>query len=155
MQFPAQATNTNHALTTSEVADYLGVTRHAVHQFIRDGRLPAWRANQSWFIWRSDLEAFDHVLPPNSRAGCPNKAVERAEAQALRVIAEHPGITVVGLSEITGEVRGTALTRLQRLERHGLIVRTPGAVRTPHQCHLTDAGWRQYNSELLSTARPA
>jgi len=141
-------TDASPLLSTTQVAHHLGITESAVRALIRDGRLPAYRSSQRWNIWQSDLEAFNLDLPPNSRAGCPNAASVQADARVLGLIAERPGITVVDLTEITGEYRRTVLGRLQRLDRRGLITRRSEQSRAPHRCRLTDAGWQHYRTQL-------
>jgi excisionase family DNA binding protein len=43
-------------LTTSEVAERLGVTVQRVHQFIKDGRLPAQKMGRDYIINEDDLK---------------------------------------------------------------------------------------------------
>ena len=43
-------------LTTREVADLLGVTVGRVHQFIREGRLPAEKKGRDYLINEKDLK---------------------------------------------------------------------------------------------------
>ena len=46
-------------LTTSEVADRLGVTVQRVHQFIRDERLPARKMGRDYIINEGDLRLLE------------------------------------------------------------------------------------------------
>jgi len=141
-------------LTTAEVGDYLGVGRTTVGRLLQDGQLPAARVGQRWLIRRSDLEAF---APPKHHglSGVTKAATADAQDRALRVIADHPGISVTGLAQITGEPRRTALGRLQYLDHQGWIVRTSPGPSDPQRCHLTETGWERYRSQLLATAEPA
>ncbi|MDQ3254457.1 MAG: helix-turn-helix domain-containing protein [Acidobacteriota bacterium] len=56
-------------LTTSEVAERLGVTVPRVHALIRVGRLPAAKMGRDYFIKEADLK-----LVENRRPGRPPKA---------------------------------------------------------------------------------
>jgi len=46
-------------LTTSEVADRLGVTVQRVHQFIKDERLPARKMGRDYIINEGDLRLLE------------------------------------------------------------------------------------------------
>lgn len=130
---------------TPTAGSYLGVTRKTVARYIRSGILPGFRSGQRWYVRRSDLVAFE--LPPGGqRAGYPDRATTRARERAVAVIAEHAGITVVELGEITGEPRRTALDRLQYLDRLGLITRIFDPEYSRQQrCYLTPAGAEAYD----------
>jgi excisionase family DNA binding protein len=56
-------------LTTSEVAERLGVTVPRVHALIRVGRLPAEKMGRDYFIKEADLK-----LVENRKPGRPPKA---------------------------------------------------------------------------------
>ena len=45
-------------LTTTQAADWLGVTESLVRRYCRDGRLEATKLGRDWFIVESDLEHF-------------------------------------------------------------------------------------------------
>ena len=56
-------------LTTSEVAERLGVTVGRIHQLIQEGRLPAEKKGRDYFIDSNDLK-----LVKNRKPGRPKKA---------------------------------------------------------------------------------
>ena len=45
-------------LTTTQAADWLGITESLVRRYCRDGRLEAIKLGRDWFIVESDLEQF-------------------------------------------------------------------------------------------------
>jgi excisionase family DNA binding protein len=62
-------------LTTSEVADRLGVTVQRVHQFIRDERLPARKMGRDYIINEGDLRLLEDRQtgrPPKPKPGQSN-----------------------------------------------------------------------------------
>jgi len=62
-------------LTTSEVADRLGVTVQRVHQFIRDERLPARKMGRDYIINEGDLRLLEDRQtgrPPKPKPGQTN-----------------------------------------------------------------------------------
>lgn len=142
-------------LDASGAAELVGCRRRAIDQLICAGELPATRFGQSWVIYRSDVEAWAKANPVQFRSGPRVPTSARADLDALATIADHPGITVVGLADLRHEPRRTTLERLQRLEREGLINRRPGAPREAHKCHLTEAGRERYDSHTTASATQA
>ncbi len=63
-------------MTTSEAAEFLGVSRGRVHHFIKEGRLKAEKIGRDWHIKPRDIEAFKKTL---RTAGRPAK---QAQARA-------------------------------------------------------------------------
>lgn len=56
-------------LTTSQAADFLGVTPSRIRQLIIDGRLPATKVGRDQLIRKDVLEAFSEI--PRQRTGRP------------------------------------------------------------------------------------
>lgn len=138
-------------LDTSEVAQRLGMNRTAVTTLIKERRLPAVRLGQRWIIRRCDVEAWERANPGDGRRGAHRVACNRAQITALALIIEHPGITVADVAERTGEIRRTALGRLQFLEHEGLIRREPGASQLHcYRCYPTEAGLERYRTQLAT-----
>ncbi len=62
-------------LTTSEVAERLGVTVQRIHQFIRDERLPAQKMGRDYIINEGDLKLLEGRQtgrPPKPKPGQSN-----------------------------------------------------------------------------------
>jgi excisionase family DNA binding protein len=55
-------------LSTTEVAERLGITRHAVIALIKRGSLPAQKFGVNWIVQEKDLE-----LVKNRKVGRPKK----------------------------------------------------------------------------------
>ena len=66
-------------LTTTEVAERLGVHVTRVHQLIKEERLPAQRLGRDWF-----LEANDLTLVADRKPGRPKKPDEAEAIEASR-----------------------------------------------------------------------
>lgn len=150
----APTTALEEIVDTTTAANYLGVARYSLQRYIGAGLLPASRLGQLWYVKRHDLVAFE--LPPGAHCvGRRGPSTTLARERALALIAEHPGITVTQLAELTAEPRRTALLRLQHLDRAGLITRTPQANPCEQwRCELTPAGVEAY-SQIRSEARCA
>lgn len=59
--------NLDDALSTKEAADFLGVSRFRVHQFIRSGRLSARKFGNQLVLRLSELRDFKAEPRPNGR----------------------------------------------------------------------------------------
>jgi excisionase family DNA binding protein len=103
--------------TPEEVAEELRVTRRAVYGWLKDGRLPGYRAGNRWRIDPADVQAFlqagqkspvagqvvvhgSHVdVAPSVRAARASTSDGEAQARAARVragrgVLAHASITV-------------------------------------------------------------
>jgi excisionase family DNA binding protein len=50
-------------LTTSQVADKIGVTRQTVFNWIKAKKLPALKIGGAWRVWPEDVDAFINQHP--------------------------------------------------------------------------------------------
>jgi len=66
-------------LSTSEVAELLGIPRSTVHHLARRGDLPARRVGRRWIFLRDRIAAAVTPLDDPS-AWCPNGAPKRSSA---------------------------------------------------------------------------
>lgn len=67
-------------LTTNEAASLLGVTVQRIHQFIKDGRLPAEKMGRDYIIKEDDL-----MLVEDRKVGRPPKAkAEKASRKGVK-----------------------------------------------------------------------
>ncbi len=67
-------------LTTSEVAERLGVTVQRIHQFIRDERLPAQKMGRDYIIKEGDLKPLEDRpigRPPKAQPGTRKRATAK------------------------------------------------------------------------------
>jgi excisionase family DNA binding protein len=67
-------------LTTSEVAERLGVTVQRIHQFIKDERLPAQKMGRDYIIREGDLKPLEDRKtgrPPKAQPGTRKRATAR------------------------------------------------------------------------------
>jgi excisionase family DNA binding protein len=72
-------------LTTSEVADRLGVTVQRVHQFIKDERLPAQKRGRDYLINEDDLKRVGDRQtgrPPKASIEKPARKSSRKKARS-------------------------------------------------------------------------
>lgn len=117
----------------------LGIDRRLVNIFVLDGRLPARRLGQRWYIEAQALENFaaSYARPTQGRAALRPEAVR----PLLTLLLDREGATVQDLAEELNHPRRTVLGWVQMLEEEGLVRRRRGrGSRDPDRCFLTDHG---------------
>ena len=68
-------------LSSSEVAERLGMTQARVRQLAIAGALPATKLGRDWFVMPSDLAAYQAKRPPRGRPRQPRRDAGREEEQ--------------------------------------------------------------------------
>lgn len=133
-------------LDLATAARRLGLGRPWLNVLVLQGRLPAERRGQQWFIRRQDFDAFaDSYHPRNSPLG--------VTYPAFVAVAEREGATVEDVAGILGRPKRTVLDWLQTLDRRGLVERRRGHhPRDPAHCYLTAAGRDLYRKEQAGEA---
>ncbi len=133
------------AIGVDEVVDLatagrrLGVDRRLVNVLVLEGRLPAHRLGQRWYIAADALEEFAQSYTRPTRGREPLRP-EMARP-VLEALYEHQGATVGELAELVGRPRRTVLGWVQMLDEEGLVERQRGrGSRDPDRCFLTEDG---------------
>lgn len=85
--------------TPEEVAEELRVTRRAVYGWLKNGRLPGYRAGNRWRILPADMQAFLQADQKASVAGPHRITASDAEERAARIragrgVLAHASVTV-------------------------------------------------------------
>lgn len=117
----------------------LGVDRRLVNVLVLEGRLPAHRLGQRWYVTSATLEEFarHYTRPTRGREGLQPETA-RSVVEAL---ADRPGATVGELAQVVGRPKRTVLGWVQMLDEEGLVERRRGrGPRDPDRCYLTDDG---------------
>jgi excisionase family DNA binding protein len=117
----------------------LGVDRRLVNVLVLEGRLPAHRLGQRWYVTAEALEEFARHYTR------PSRGRERLQPEMARpvveAVADHPGATVGELAELVGRPKRTVLGWVQMLDEEGLVERRRGrGSRDPDHCFLTEDG---------------
>jgi hypothetical protein len=106
---------------------------------VLQGRLPAHRLGQRWYIPADALEEFAQSYTRPTRGREPLRP-EMARP-VLEALHDHPGATVGELAELVGRPRRTVLGWVQMLDEEGLVERQRGrGSRDPDRCFLTEDG---------------
>lgn len=117
----------------------LGIDRRFVNILVLEGRLPARRLGQRWYI---EAQAFENFAASYARS-TRGRAALRPEAvrPLLNLLLTRSGATVRDLAEELSQPRRTVLGWVQMLDEEGLVRRQRGrGSRDPDRCFLTDAG---------------
>jgi excisionase family DNA binding protein len=118
----------------------LGVDRRLVNLLVLEGRLPAHRLGQQWYVASDALEAFARTYRRPANWGREPMGPETAKP-VLMALQDHGGATVAELAEAVARPKRTVLGWVQMLEKKGLVERQRGrGSRAPDRCFLTNDG---------------
>lgn len=121
-----------------EVARRLGVQRGTVNQFVRNGRLPARRLGQLWYVERKVLEEFAETYEPRRlKRGQRQTSNTDSRERVARLLAEWQAATADELAVGVGLHPGNVRKHLVILASAGVAERDDEGL-----WHLTPAGRR-------------
>jgi excisionase family DNA binding protein len=133
------ATRVDEVVDLATAGRRLGVDRRLVNILVLEGRLPAHRLGQRWYVAADALEEFAQSYTRPSRGREPLRP--EAARPVLEALVERPGATVGELAELAGRPRRTVLGWVQMLDEEGLVRRQRGrGSRDPDRCFLSDDG---------------
>jgi excisionase family DNA binding protein len=96
-------------LTTSEVAERLGVTVQRIHQFIKDERLPAQKMGRDYIIREGDLKPLEDRKPgrpPKAQPGTRKRVTAAAITEARQRHSKPGPVPKAKPAQSNGKKRG-------------------------------------------------
>lgn len=117
----------------------LGVDRRLVNVLVLEGRLPAHRLGQRWYVAAAALEEFAQHYKRPTRGREPLRP--ETARPVLDALLACDGATVAQLAELVCRPKRTVLGWVQMLDQKGLVERQRGrGPRDPDRCRITDHG---------------